>query len=217
MVAQTKAFIQNNPDALDVNGKRDLVLAAQHLAALCGQLGQAGKDWVRGDATDDAVKAAAENIKKQLNNIRAINAKVQGKGKANPALVQAARSLADATSGLITTLKAVSARPKDQSAHSQMSASVGHVTENIKRVLEASSALVPGQRECDAAINDIQAAIGDLAASRYENRYHHYVIIAGVCMYAYALCACVRMLCVHVCVCFVCMYAYALCTCMHTY
>lgn len=112
------------------------------------------------------MKAASKNIERQLANVRAINAKVQSKGgKANPALVQSARSLAEATSGLIATLKAVSARPKDQSAQSQMSASIGPVNENIKKVLDASNALVPGQRECDEAIQSIQAVIGDLAAS----------------------------------------------------
>lgn len=47
VVAQSRAYIQNNPDALDSNAKRELVDAAQKLAALCGQLAQAGKDWVR--------------------------------------------------------------------------------------------------------------------------------------------------------------------------
>jgi len=165
VVAQSRAFIQNNPDALDANAKRELVDAAQRLAALCGQLAQAGKDWVRGNGSEENVKTASKNIEKQLANIRAINAKVQAKGKVNPALVQAARSLAEATSGLISTLKAVSARPKDQTAQSQMSASVGPVNENIKKVLDASNALVPGQKECDEAIQAIQAVIGDLAAS----------------------------------------------------
>ncbi len=53
VVAQSRAFIQNNPDALDPNAKRELVDAAQRLAALCGQLAQAGKDWVREDRREE--------------------------------------------------------------------------------------------------------------------------------------------------------------------
>lgn len=51
VVAQSRAYIQNNPDALDADGKRELVNAAQHLAALCAQLAQAGKDWVSKERT----------------------------------------------------------------------------------------------------------------------------------------------------------------------
>jgi hypothetical protein len=104
----------------------------------------------------------------RLNALRAINHKLTSKARSSPLLMNAARALAEAATGLIKTLKTVAARPKDAAAQSAMSGSISQVTDGIKKVLDASTSLVPGQRECDEAIAKLSVAASELASAAMQ-------------------------------------------------
>jgi hypothetical protein len=135
IVNQSKAFLTNNPDLLDpvrpgremmrdalsgvcvVAGddwsgwggqatKRELVNAAQSLSADTSRLAEAAKAFAQGDeGAENALRDISRSVQQETAAIKAVAGKVQAKSKSNPALLNAARALAESTSSLISTLK----------------------------------------------------------------------------------------------------------------
>jgi hypothetical protein len=67
--------------------------------------------------------------------VKAVNARVQ-QSKTAPGADGRLAAAGGGDVGLVDTLRAVSARRKDQAAQSQLAAGMSHVGENIKRVLD---------------------------------------------------------------------------------
>ncbi len=80
-------------------------------------------------------------------------------------LIDTVRSLATATSQLVSSAAELATKPKDQIAGTQLSAAAKVETDAIGDLLRACSALQPGTAEVDDAIESIQQSIGDIDAA----------------------------------------------------
>jgi talin len=103
----------------------------------------------------------------QLVNVRAaisdlISAVIVSDESPAAKLMVATRMLFDTTSEVLSAASAVVANPKDSRTQNKMSSSAQSMPDAIQAVVNAATALTPGVKECDSAIEMTENAIGEI-------------------------------------------------------
>ncbi|KAL6044026.1 Cytoskeleton assembly control protein [Balamuthia mandrillaris] len=153
IVAQAKATATSNN--VDPTQRRNTILATEKLATSAASLARSARSGVAPHQID-AGFAALRDFKLAVST---------GGDAATDQLLSSTRSLVEATQRVLSASADVCGNPKNNTAQMKLSSAANNMPIAIEALEHAATALSPGVKECDNAIEALENCIGELASA----------------------------------------------------
>ncbi|XP_017480871.1 PREDICTED: talin-1-like [Rhagoletis zephyria] len=139
------------------------------ISAAASKLNESTSEVIDGSRSPSQLAPASKGYTAHYNQLLGLGNELAGQTSdphVQQQIVSSLQNLSASSAKFLQSAKAVSSDPNAPNARSQLASSARSVTESISNLLEVCSLSAPGQKECDAAIQNIQ-----MMRSHLDNPY----------------------------------------------